>query len=437
MLNFKSIYKFYYDLVVDNAELLNSEENRKNGGFSFGINNDGQRSNARLVQILRFCANNDIALDAYSEFQNLMKSYVLGKIKIHKVREKFQLTKYDLFILIKYVKFNKLSTTMNNDILTFVKDESREGTGDQIIFFSDDVEEYIKDTFDNLLELFDEYHHINENTILRSFQNLIMVMGLIKWEEESKLNKFIDSIKAIFLKHFISYEFMHATINLIYFQLKLYRANNSKFLSFIDVVLEEFISGKFQATYYQNINPYYQNINSESSLIYQYSQITGTPYSNLELVKKALLFLKYYYQENNEIKRYFLQKIFLPIYQVSDEKIKGLFTPYFKELRISKWGEVKEKNLYNEIFRELDFLRYGCEPSQEFIKFMTKWVKNTLNRAVFSSYELLKYGGAEKILAFINSLVKEKGLSKLEKLQKLLQEKIQSIINDINKSKNL
>lgn len=209
LLNFKSIYKYYYDSVVDNAELLNSEENRKNGGFSFGINDDGQRSNARLVHILRFCANNDIALDVYSEFQNLMKSYVLGKIKIHKVREKFQLTKYDLFILIKYVKFNELSTTISSDILTFVKDKSREVTGDQIIFFSDDVEEYIKDTFDNLSELFREYHHINENTISRSFQNLIMVIGLIKWEEY-ELNKFIDSIKAIFLNNFINYDFIDA-----------------------------------------------------------------------------------------------------------------------------------------------------------------------------------------------------------------------------------
>lgn len=157
-------------------------------------------------------------------------------------------------------------------------------------------------------------------------------------------------------------------------------------------------------------------------------------------MKKALCSLDCHSQENNEIKRYFLQKFFLPIYQISDEKIKGLSTPYFKKLRILKWEEIKEKNLYDEIFRELDFLQYGCEPSQEFIKFMTKWVKNTLNRAVFSSYELLKYGGAEKILKIISSLVNKKGLSQLEELeelQKLLQEKIQSIINDINKSKNL
>ncbi len=323
LLNFKSIYKFYYDSVVDSAELLNSEENRKKGGFNLGINDDGQRSNARLVQILRFCANNDIALDAYSEFQNLMKSYVLGKIKIHKVREKFQLTKYDLFILIKYVKSDELFTIINN-ILTFVKDESREGTGDKILLFpyAENIKKYIKNTFDNLSELFQEYHHINENTISRSFQNLIMVIGLIKWEE-SELNNFIGSIKAIFLNHFINHDFIDSTNNFIYFQLKLYRTNNSHFVSFIDVVLEGFISGKFRA-------PYYQNINSRLSKIYKYSQITGTPYSNENLVKKSLYFLESYYQDNNEIKRCFLQKFFLPIYQISDEKIKGLFTPYFK-----------------------------------------------------------------------------------------------------------
>ena len=433
LLNFKSIYKYYYDSVIDNAELLNLEENRKNGGFSFGINDDGQRSNARLVQILRFCANNDIALDAYSEFKNLMKSYVLGKIKIHKVREKFQLTKYDLFVLIKYVKFNELSTTISNDILTFIKDKSREGTGDKILLFPDaenikpdarNIKKYIKDTFDNLSELFKEYHHINENTISRSFQNLIMVIGLIKWEE-SELNKFIDSIKAMFLNHFINYDCIDATNNFIYFQLKLYRTNNSHFVSFIDVVLGGVISGKFLA-------PYYQNINSRLSKIYEYSQITGTPYSNEDLMKKALCSLDCHYQDNNETKRYFLQKFFLPIYQISDEKIKGLFTPYFKELRISKWEEVKEENLYDEIFCELDFLKYGCKPRKKFINFMINWVKNTLNRAVF--FSLIK---AEKILAFINFLVKEKGLSQLKKLQKLLQEEIQSIINDINKSKNL
>ncbi len=417
ILNFKSIYKYYYDLVIDNAELLNSEENRKNGGFSFGINDDGQRSNARLVQILRFCANNDIALDAYSEFQNLMKSYILGKIKIHKVRKEFQLTKYDLFVLIKYVKFNELSTTINNDILTSVEDESREGTGDKIIFLSGDIKKYIKDTFNNLSELFKEYSSIIENTISRSFQNLIIIIGLIKWEE-SELNNFIELIKSIYLSSFINYDFIHATINHIYIQWELYKTNNPNFLSFIDVVLLGFISDKFRA-------PYYRNINDVFMPIYQYSQVIGTPYSNKELVEKALSSLDYYSQNSNETKRYFLQKFFLPIYQISDEKIKGLFTPYFKELRISKWEEVKEENLYDEIFRELDFLKYGCKPRKKFINFMINWVKNTLNRAVF--FSLIKDGGAERILEIISFLVNKKGLSKLEELQKLLQEKIQSI----------
>ena len=85
LLGFKSIYKFYYDSIVDNEEHLNLEENKKNGGF--GFTDKEQRSNDRLIQLLNFCAYNDVALDAYTEFQKLMQSYVLGKIKIHEVRE--------------------------------------------------------------------------------------------------------------------------------------------------------------------------------------------------------------------------------------------------------------------------------------------------------------------------------------------------------------
>ena len=354
-----------------------------------------------------------------------MKSYVLGKIKIHKVREKFQLTKYDLFILIKYVKFNELSTTINNDILTFVKDESREGTGDKIIFFSDDVKEYIKDTFNNLSGLFEEYNSFTENAISRSFQNLIMVIGLIKWKEP-ELSYFRNQIiKIIPLNHFpnSNYNLIRTTIKFIYIQLKLYRINSPEF---INVILGIISSNPLMLYHYDDIH-------KVLLLACKYSQATNSLLNfDVELLQKSLIFLNKDYKYNKK----FLQKIFLPIYQISNEEIKELFTPYFKELRISKWEEVKEENLYDEIFRELDFLQYGCEPSQEFIKFMTNWVEK-LDSTVFSSYKLQERSGAERILEFINFLVKEKGLSQLKKLQKLLQEKIQSIINDINKSKNI
>lgn len=129
------------------------------------------------------------------------------------------------------------------------------------------------------------------------------------------------------------------------------------------------------------------------------------------------------------MQRYFLERIFLPIYQISNAEIKELFTPYFDKVRISNWNQISKDQLYEEILRELDFLQYGFEVKQEFIDFMIHWIKNDLNKDVFSSLALLKVGGAEELLNFIDFLITSRNISQLEELRGLLKEKIQSIID--------
>ncbi len=203
LLGFKSIYKFYYDSIVDNEEHLNLEENKKNGGF--GFTDKEQRSNDRLIQLLNFCAYNDVALDAYTEFQKLMQSYVLGKIKIHEVREKFELTKVDLFILIKYFKFKDLWSVIVKRVLGFVKDEPQEGNGGKFLSFTQDEKDYLVDAFENLSNLFITYgHYFYSNTISNSFLNLIMIIGLVNWES-TELDEFFKLYKIYLLKKKYSY----------------------------------------------------------------------------------------------------------------------------------------------------------------------------------------------------------------------------------------
>ena len=60
---------------------------------------------------------------------------------------------------------------------------------------------------------------------------------------------------------------------------------------------------------------------------------------------------------------------------------------------------------------------------------MTHWIKNDLNKDVFSSLALLKVGGAEELLNFIDFLITSRNISQLEELRGLLKEKIQSIID--------
>ena len=420
LLGFKSIYKFYYDSASDNEEHLRLEENKKNGGF--GFTDKEQRSNDRLIQLLNFCAYNDVALDAYTEFQKLMQSYVLGKIKIHEVREKFELTKVDLFILIKYFKFKDLFLIIDKRILRFVKDELQEGTGDKFLLFSQSEKDYLIDTFKNLSDLFIKYgHYFYLNTISNSFLNLILIIGLVKWES-TELDKFLESINSIFLKGSIPIDYASSVNYFILVQYKLYKTTNPKILELVDVILEGFISGEFRKHFYQRTNNYL-------SYVYRYAYVTSMQYKNIKLVEKALFSLDNDFEKNLEMQRYFLEKIFLPIYQISNADIKNLFTPYFDKVRISDWNQISKDQLYEEILRELDFLQYGFEVKQEFIDFMTHWIKNDLNKDVFFSSALLKVGGAKELLAFIDFLITSRNISQLEALRGLLKEKIQSIID--------
>lgn len=420
LLGFKSIYKFYYDLIVDNEEHLNLEENKKNGGF--GFTDKEQRSNDRLIQLLNFCAYNDVALDAYTEFQKLMQSYVLGKIKIHKVREKLELTKVDLFILIKYFKFKDLWSVIVKRVLGFVTDEPQEGNGGKFLSFTQDEKDYLVDAFENLSNLFITYgHYFYSNTISNSFLNLIMIIGLVNWES-TELDEFLSSIKSIFLKRSIPIDYISSVNYFILIQYKLYKTTNPKILELVDVILEGFISCEFR-------KPFYQRINNDLSSVYRYADVTSMLYKNKKLVKKALFSLDNDFEKNLEMQRYFLERIFLPIYQISNAEIKELFTPYFDKVRISNWNQISKDQLYEEILRELDFLQYGFEVKQEFIDFMTHWIKNDLNKDVFFSLALLKVGGAEELLNFIDFLITSRNISQLKKLRGLLKEKIQSIID--------
>ena len=420
LLGFKSIYKFYYDSASDNEEHLNLEENKKNGGF--GFTDKEQRSNDRLIQLLNFCVYNDVALDAYTEFQKLMQSYVLGKIKIHEVREKFELTKVDLFILIKYFKFKDLFLIIDKRILRFVKDELQEGTSDKFLLFSQSEKDYLIDTFKNLSDLFIKYgHYFYLNTISNSFLNLILIIGLVKWES-TELDKFLESINSIFLKGSIPIDYASSVNYFILVQYKLYKTTNPKILELVDVILEGFISGEFRKHFYQRIN-------NDLSYVYRYAYVTSMQYKNIKLVEKALFSLNNDFEKNLEMQRCFLERIFLPIYQISNAEIKELFTPYFDKVRIPDWNQISKDQLYEEILRELDFLQYGFEVKKEFIDFMTHWIKNDLNKDVFSSLGLLKAGEVEKLIDSIDFLITSRNISQLEELRELLKEKIQSNID--------
>lgn len=414
LLNFKLIYKFYYDSIEDTETFVDFEKNRKNGGFGFDYRE--QRSNDRLIQLLEFCANNDITLDIYTEFKMLMNSYVKRKIEVGKIREQFHFSQYDLFILIKYLKYQDLWRLIDNSILYFVKDEAQEGNGEKFLTFSDNEKYYLKETFKNLLGLFKQYaHSFKLNDISNSFTNLIMVLAIVKWEK-TDLDYFINEIKDAFIKSDIPHNYIESVNNFILIQYKLYKTENERFLEFIDAVLNGFISGKFKV-------PFYQEINRKLSNVYRYSDVTNIRYENEDLVQRAISSLEYDFKENDRMQRYFIQKFLLPIYAISTEEIQNCFIKYFNKMRISDWKNVDSEHLYEEIFRELDFLQYDFEVKVEFITFLTEWVNN-FNEKIFSDLAFLKEGGIDHLIDFIDFLIKQKNLHDFQSVYDLILEKM-------------
>ncbi|EFG30981.1 hypothetical protein HMPREF9021_01209 [Simonsiella muelleri ATCC 29453] len=247
-----------------------------------------------------------------------------------------------------------------------------------------------------------------------------MLISLVRWNKD-ELNYFIDKIKSIFINVIIPLNYINAINYFVLIQNKLYKTNSPKFLELIDCVLEGFISGKFKA-------PFYQRINDDLQSIYHYSYVNNTSYTNKKLVKKALSSIENDF-DDPKMKRYFFQKFLLPVYQIANDEIKQLFVQYFDKLRISDWTKICKEHLYGEIFRELDFLQKGCEPKQEFIDFMTNWVRNVLNKDALSDLDLLKNGGVDYLIELIEFLVTEKNQSKLNELQTLLKDKIENINN--------
>lgn len=414
LLNFKYVYKLYFDSIQDNNTFLNLEKSKRDGGFGFDSNE--QRSNDRLIHLLRFCAGNDIVLDLYKEFKTLMRSYVIGKINIQNIKEKFELSRYDLFILIKYIDFKDLWNLIAKDILVFVKET--EGKGESFLFFDEDSKSYLKATFNNLSELFIKYSHFfYSNTISKSFINLILILSLVKWEREV-LDLLLQKIKEIFVKVDIPLDFIRALNYFVLTQYKLYKDMASENLVLIDAILEGFILGKFR-------KPFYQRVNDDLTHVYQLPSISNIEYSNKNLIEKALFHLDKDF-EDEKVKRYFLQKFLLPVYDISNRDTKQVFISYFDKLRLLTWSN-EIPDLYNEIFRELDFLQYGCEVRGDFISFLDNWIENKFNKELMHDFNFIKSGGEELMLQYFDFLIHEKDLEAFEHLKETLEQKIAQI----------
>lgn len=416
--NFKMIYKLHYYSILDNQEKIKNANNNKNGGFS--SYDKEYRSNAYCLMLLHFIAGNNIAIDNYTELLNLMKSYMSGKIEVQHINEHFSFQNHELFILIKYFKFKELLDLIYTKILPFVKDESQEGRGENIINFDNSQKEYLKKTLDNLLVLFKKYSHgFYANTISDSFINLILIISLVKWDD-SELREIIAKINDAFVGDNYPYDFVKSIDKFVLINYKLYKTQSNEFFNFIDTVLLKFTQGKLWSLIRGNVK-------DEITHIYDYGYISSEKYSNVEIVEKSIKYIKLHFDYNENHQRELAQLFLANLINISTDEIKEKITNFIQEIRVQNWDEI-ESNNYGEIFIELDFLQYDLSMNDEFISFLSNWIKN-LNKDTTIDINLLKKGGIEQIQRYFEFLIKHKGLTQFESLLQELKNKNQELYN--------
>lgn len=415
--DFKMIYKLHYYSTLDNQEKIKNANNNKKCGF--GSYDKEYRSHAYCLMLLHFIAGNNIAIDNYTEILNLMKSYMTGKIEVQHINEHFSFQNHELFILIKYFKFKGLLDLIYTKILPFIKDESQEGRGEIIINFDNIQKEYLKKTLDNLLVLFKKYSHsFYTNTISDSFINLILIISLVKWDD-SELREIIAKINDAFAGDNYPYDFVKSIDKFVLINYKLYKTQSNEFFNFIDTVLLKFTQGKLWSLIRGNVK-------DEITHIYDYGYISSKKYSNMEIVEKSIKYIKLHF-DYNETQRELAQLFLANLINISTNEIKDKITNFIQEIRVKNWDEI-ESNNDDEIFIELDFLQYGLPINDEFISFLSNWIKN-LNKDTTIDINLLKKGGIEQIQRYFEFLIKHKEFAQFESLLQELKNKNQELYN--------
>lgn len=416
--DFKTIYKLHYYSNLDNQTNIQNAKSHNNGGFGFSDNE--YRSDAYCLMLLHFISGNKIAIDNYTEILNLMKYYMTGKIETQHIREKFEFKNHELFILIKYFKFNDLLGLIYTKILPFVKDENQEGLGKNIVHFSDNQKEYLKDTFDNLLSLFKKYSHsFYSNTISNSFINLVLIISLVKWSDD-ELKEIIDKVNQVFIGDNYPYDFIKSIDRFVLINYKLYKTQNNSFFEFIDTILSKLIQGKLRELVAGNVK-------HELSHVYDYGYVSSEKYANLKMVEKAINYLKVNFSNDKENQRDLAKLFLVNLINISTDEIKKQISDFIKEIKIQDWNNVDFKQ-YDEIFTELDFLQYGIELDEGFISFLDKWIEQ-LDNSIITDLELLEQGGIDSMLRYFEFLIKHKNLTQFESLMKKLKDKSKEIYN--------
>ncbi|WP_367111883.1 SIR2 family protein [uncultured Psychrobacter sp.] len=358
-LNFDMLYKFYHDA---NNEVANIDKN-------YIINSNNYRSNDRSLQVLRFFVLNEIMIDEYSIFTDLMTMYVELKLRLMIKRNKqenkiFQIPvlsthsieQHDLFILVKYFKFKKLYELIHN-ILDYY-----ESSGSYI----DCAEhtQYLLTTFENLVSLYDNSKMgICNDVIGKAITNLILLNSLLEWKNDD-LDKLVKLISSSFMNKNLPTDAYKALNKFIYYNFKLFNISSEKIKSLLDIPLRKIISGGLNALEFHSFS---NDLGNLFGILVE----TDIKYENNVLISQAIGSLKPL--DNVGYQRKICKNILIKYLYIVDKKTVKKLHRYINSIRLEDWSDETSNEL---LIEELTFNMFGLKVNNNFIDFLSSSIED-------------------------------------------------------------
>lgn len=366
-LNFDALYKFYHDA---NNEVANIEKN-------YIINSNNYRSNDRSLQVLRFFILNEIMIDEYSIFTDLMTMYVELKLRLMirsnksennifriPVSDTHNIEQHDLFILVKYFNFKKLYELVHN-ILDYYE------SNDSYINCAEHTE-YLLTTFENLVSLYDNSRIGTSNDVVgKAITNLILVNSLLEWKDDD-LDKLVKLISSSFMNKNLPSDAYKALNKFIYYNFKLFNISSEKIKSLLDIPLRKIISGGLNALEFHSFS---NDLDNLFGILVE----TDIKYENNVLINQAIGSLEPI--DDVGYQRKVFKNILIKYLYIVDKKTVKKLHKYINSIRIEDWSDETSNEV---LIEELTFNMFGLKVNKNFIDFLSSSIegyKATIEKA--------------------------------------------------------
>ncbi|MBN3098828.1 SIR2 family protein [Pectobacterium brasiliense] len=389
ILEFNEIYKAYYRFDVESKKNLGFSNTRKNGGIVFS--SDEFKMRARLYPYVYFILGNEILIEEYAEIRQLFEFNMLGSFEHYLLEDRFYVNVIDLFILMKYCETNKL------------KDFSIELVRDRKIISASlldgrklyNIKRYLLVTLSNMCNLMNlrNSNSIHTTSIDRWTNNLLIVLGLVKWNP-IQLKKIINNLIPLLERRTHNMVVYESIVSLISVNAHLYHSFHPDILKIIDVVLEKILKEKF--------NGFDQQIILLGTMrnIFSLTENNNYKYDNINLLNLVLLKIKSF---NEEMKKFITNNLLIDIKGIGSDAVKIAIDDFVRENILNLLLKTPK-----DIMDRLLLIVHGYPAPEGFSGVIEKFVSDNIPNNL-TELDIITAGVESDLPALLKILIEDKG----------------------------